>query len=67
MQHVNGEKYEGSYMEGLPSGIGTKKYENGDIYKGDFLLGYPHGSGTLYNDQGQIFHKGLFENGIPTE
>jgi hypothetical protein len=58
MIHANGESYEGIYLEGLPSGVGTKKFENGEIYKGDFLLGYPHGKGTLYNEQGQVFHKG---------
>jgi hypothetical protein len=67
MLHANGENYEGFYSEGLPSGVGTKKFENGEIYKGDFLLGYPHGKGTLFNEQGQVFHKGSFENGIPSE
>lgn len=44
---VNGDIYEGSFVDGVPHGKGTFRYSNGNNYKGYFETGKCHGRGLL--------------------
>lgn len=44
---INGDRYEGSFVECLPEGTGIYHYRNGDTYEGEFKGGFSHGNGTL--------------------
>ena len=43
--HVNGEKYRGSYKNGLKDGFGEWTHPDGDNYRGKFKAGIKRGSG----------------------
>ena len=42
---VNGDKYEGQFIDGKKHGIGNIKYSAGEEYTGEFKNDKPHGSG----------------------
>ena len=44
--HVDGERYKGSYKNGLKHGHGTWTHPDGDSYKGKFKSGVKRGKGT---------------------
>lgn len=59
--YVDGNRYEGQWMDGIRQGKGTWSYVNGDIYVGDWANGHKHGFGswTLTNGdryEGQFFN-----------
>jgi hypothetical protein len=41
------DKYEGSFLSGLPEGDGVYTWANGNIYRGTFLKGLKNGKGSL--------------------
>jgi uncharacterized protein (TIGR02145 family) len=58
----NKETYIGTFVDGLPNGIGKIIYEDGSTYEGEVSMGIPSGKGvkTLKNKQTL---SGNFENG----
>ena len=56
--------YEGTFVEGQRSGMGTA-YEHGlKTYKGEFLAGVASGEGTSYDVDGNVTYQGEFSEGI---
>ena len=43
IKYPDGNKYEGTWKNNLPSGRGVLNYPNEDVYVGDFLEGLFHG------------------------
>lgn len=60
---VNGDLYEGSFVEGKCHGNGIIKFASGKIFKGSFSDGMFHGKGVLTFQDGDSF-EGEWENGI---
>ena len=46
-QLADGERYSGSYDNGVPHGKGTYRFKNGNIYEGEYQYGKIHGQGTI--------------------
>lgn len=44
---ADGERYSGSYEQGLPHGHGTYRFKNGNVYEGEYSQGVIHGKGTI--------------------
>ncbi|MFA7550810.1 MAG: hypothetical protein WCZ68_08730, partial [Sedimentibacter sp.] len=59
--YVNGDKYEGEFVNGMKEGLGTYTFENGNKYVGKFKDGKKEGSGVLYYIDGTI-EEGKWEN-----
>lgn len=47
MFYVNGDIYEGNWVNGEKNGKGTAYFKNGDIYEGEWVKGLPDGFGIL--------------------
>ena len=58
--HVNGEKYRGSYKNGLKDGFGEWTHPDGDNYRGKFKAGIKRGSGVYTFENGEKY-KGYFK------
>ena len=57
-------QYEGSAVNGKPSGFGKSYYQNGKLeYEGRWADGKYHGYGTLYDDKGEIVYEGEWFEG----
>mgnify|MGYP002623985082 CR=1 FL=1 len=57
-------QYEGSALNGKPSGYGKSYYQNGKIeYEGRWAEGKYHGYGTLYDEQGKVIYEGEWFDG----
>ena len=44
--HISGERYKGSYKNGLKHGHGTWTHPDGDKYRGKFKSGLKRGNGV---------------------
>jgi hypothetical protein len=53
--HVNGERYKGSYKNGLKHGHGIWTHPDGDTYKGKFKSGLKRGKGTYTFENGEEY------------
>ncbi len=53
--HVNGERYKGSYKNGLKHGHGIWTHPDGDTYKGKFKSGLKRGRGTYTFENGEEY------------
>jgi len=53
--HVDGERYKGSYKNGLKNGHGTWTHPDGDNYKGKFKSGLKRGRGTYTFENGEEY------------
>ena len=53
--HVNGERYRGSYKNGIKDGFGEWTHPDGDIYRGKFKAGVKRGSGTYTFKNGEQY------------
>lgn len=42
----NGDRYNGNYEDGKPSGLGVYIWKSGSIYEGEFKEGLKHGKGV---------------------
>lgn len=62
-QMVNGDSYEGEYMNDKKNGKGTYLWKNGSKYIGNFENDYRHGYGEMYWQDGRVY-KGKWLNGI---
>ena len=51
--HVNGERYRGSYKNGIKDGFGEWTHPDGDIYRGKFKAGVKRGNGTYTFKNGE--------------
>ena len=58
--HVDGERYKGSYKNGLKHGHGTWTHPDGDSYKGKFRSDLKRGKGTYSFKNGETY-KGQFK------
>ena len=57
-------QYEGSAINGKPSGYGKSYYQNGKIeYEGRWAEGKFHGYGTLYDENGELVYEGEWVEG----
>ena len=63
MAHVNGSRYIGEKLDGMPHGYGTGVTPDGDMYNGDWFCGLPHGEGIYYWTDGVVYI-GMWRNGI---
>ena len=52
---VNGQTYQGRYVDGIENGRGTEEYPNGNIYVGDFVDRHFHGKGCFKWRNGQTY------------
>lgn len=50
-----GDRYEGTFVDGKPEGHGIVLYQNGDRYEGEMQEGAFTGFGTYYEKSGAIF------------
>eukprot|EP00831_Metopus_contortus_P013279 TRINITY_DN1537_c0_g1_i7.p1 TRINITY_DN1537_c0_g1~~TRINITY_DN1537_c0_g1_i7.p1 ORF type:complete len:216 (+),score=41.98 TRINITY_DN1537_c0_g1_i7:183-830(+) len=65
--YVNGDKYDGDFVEGIREGKGKYVYAAGDEYEGDFKNNTKHGIGKmLYKPKGEPKgeYYGYWENGF---
>ena len=53
--HVNGERYKGSYKNGLKHGHGTWTHPDGDKYQGKFKSGLKRGNGVYTFKNGEEY------------
>lgn len=60
---INGDSYEGQYMNDKKNGKGTYLWKNGSKYIGNFENDYRHGYGQMYWQDGKVY-KGKWLNGI---
>ena len=58
--HVNGERYKGSYKNGLKDGFGEWIHPDGDNYRGKFKAGIKRGKGVYVFENGEKY-KGYFK------
>ena len=58
--HVNGERYKGSYKNGLKDGFGEWVHPDGDNYRGKFKAGIKRGKGVYTFENGEKY-KGYFK------
>ena len=58
--HVSGERYRGSYKNGLKDGFGEWTHPDGDNYRGKFKAGIKRGSGVYTFENGEKY-KGYFK------
>ena len=58
--HVSGEKYRGSYKNGLKEGFGEWTHPDGDNYRGKFKAGIKRGNGVYTFENGEKY-KGYFK------
>ncbi len=58
-----GDKYIGTFKNGLPHGRGTIFYKDGRRYEGEIQEGYLQGYGTLFTQKGQSI-SGYWKEGI---
>ncbi|MES0827959.1 MORN repeat-containing protein [Ruegeria sp. SCP11] len=62
--YPNGNRYEGPFSDGVPSGQGLLVTSDGGLYSGGFVAGVPGGRGTYLHSDGAIF-EGDFKDGYP--
>ena len=58
--HVNGERYKGSYKNGLKDGFGEWMHPDGDNYRGKFKAGMKRGRGVYTFENGEKY-EGYFK------
>lgn len=57
------ESYQGEFRNGLPWGMGVRRWANGDYYEGEYCKGYQQGHGLfISHDQGWKYD-GQWEGG----
>lgn len=54
-------KYDGSFENNIPEGVGMLKFEDGRQYKGQFIKGKPHGKGHFSWKNGNTYEGEFFE------
>ena len=54
------KSYFGDFLNGVPHGFGTWKYQNGSKFSGNFKNGIKDGYGKLIDKNGSIIHEGNF-------
>ena len=52
---VDGQSYQGEYVEGAETGRGMKRYRSGSTYVGDFVDDHFHGKGCFKWADGQMY------------
>lgn len=57
----NGDKYKGTFKNGLFHGWGVYTYRNGEVYEGDFMSDMKHGNGSFLYANGDKYN-GEFRN-----
>ena len=60
---INGDKYEGNYLNDKKNGEGIYLWKTGDKYIGEFENDYRHGYGEMFWRDGGVY-KGKWSNGI---
>ncbi|CAG0921864.1 unnamed protein product [Notodromas monacha] len=58
----DGTRYDGSFIQGLFSGLGVLRFPDGAKYEGEFLQGWFHGHGIFWRADGMRF-EGEFRGG----
>lgn len=61
--YVNGDIFEGMWVDGVKKGNGVIRYNNKDRYEGNFDSDLPNGIGKYYFSNGDIY-EGPFKNGF---
>lgn len=56
-------QYDGTWMDGLRSGIGTENHLNGGKYIGEWLEDKFHGSGKSFSKARNLIYEGTFRDG----
>ena len=60
---INGDKYEGDFVNDLKEGKGKYYFNNKNIYEGEYKNGKKHGKGIFYWNNGEKF-EGYFVNDL---
>ena len=63
---ASGAVYKGGFLANLRHGHGEHTVGGSPRYIGNYAFGVPNGYGEAYNANGTLFHKGQWENGLPT-
>jgi len=61
---LNGDIYEGGWVEGFKHGFGVYRFNNGDIYEGNFIKDIKSGLGKYYFQTGEKFEGEFLNNFI---
>ena len=51
MLGIQGESFAGEFKNGLPWGLGIRKWTNGDYYEGEYNKGYQQGYGLFISKE----------------
>ncbi len=62
----DGEKYSGSWKDGLFDGEGEYQYKDGSLFKGEWKEGKKHGQGTLRSPSSKWTEQYWFEGALKT-
>jgi hypothetical protein len=60
MTHKNGDKYRGTFLDGLRHGTGALTFANGDVYEGTFVRGHLVGKGMFRDVESATTFEGKF-------
>ena len=63
---ASGAVYKGGFLANLRHGHGEHTVGGRPRYIGNYAFAVPNGYGEAYNANGTLFHKGQWENGLPT-
>ena len=61
---LNGNIYEGPWINGYMEGRGKMTYADGRVYEGSFVKGLREGFGTMTWDRGKSWYKGLWTKDV---
>ncbi len=61
---ANGSRYEGNFVHGVYSGLGTFTWEDNATYHGSWEDGKRHGSGTYTGGDGMHMYHGDWQNDV---
>ena len=58
--NINGDKYEGEWRDGKPSGFGVQTFASGEKYTGTWKDGKYEGQGTIAAANGTVISQGIW-------